>query len=83
MKLKKISVKNFIETLTDNELKNVVGGYSCRECNYAFIWSDGYVHQGVGTFCADPNGWIQDNLELLNYGLQPGDYYVSQITVLC
>ena len=27
MKLKKINVRNFIETLTDNELKNVVGGY--------------------------------------------------------
>jgi len=27
MKIKKISVRNLIETLTDNELKNVIGGY--------------------------------------------------------
>ena len=26
MKLKKINVRNFVEVLTDNELKNVVGG---------------------------------------------------------
>ena len=43
MKIKKISVKNFIETLTDNELKNVVGGY--WDPNYASEWTD----HGVGT----------------------------------
>ena len=27
MKIKKISVRNFMESLTDNELKKVLGGY--------------------------------------------------------
>ena len=31
MKLKKISVREFIETFTDDELKNVIGGYDDGE----------------------------------------------------
>ena len=42
MKLKKISVKNFIETLTDNELKNVVGGYDYGGCMEIVCSLNGY-----------------------------------------
>ena len=47
MKRKKISAKDFIETLTDNELKNVLGGYGgdvnpaewdeCCYCSYHIL----------------------------------------------
>ena len=36
MKLKKISVKNFIETLTDKEMKATFGGYGDGGGGYAF-----------------------------------------------
>ena len=42
MKLKKISVREFIETLTDDELKNVIGGYDVGDsydcCNPDPFW---------------------------------------------
>ena len=69
MKLKKISVRNFIETLTDHELKNVVGGYKdwaeCSHCKYEITYHGGYLESGSGVFCGrqgDPNpmSWAHD-----------------------
>ena len=36
MKIKKINVRNFIENLKENELKNVVAGYSASGGNWCY-----------------------------------------------
>ena len=48
MKIKKISVRNLIETLTDNELKHVLGGYGTGDC-YALSCSSCEVCECIGS----------------------------------
>ena len=53
MKLKKINVKKFIETLTDNELKNVVGGYGPPGGTGSCAWWSGQGNDGACGISAD------------------------------
>ena len=60
MKIKKISVRNVIETLTDNELKHVLGGYGTSGtcCWHSETSCDCGVSIGEAKFMAgcDQNG---------------------------
>ena len=68
MKVKKISVRNMSGTLTDNEMKNVVGGYDwndCQNCNYSYNYLGGGSYSNSGIFCGGVDAigaWIDNEV---------------------
>ena len=93
MKIKKISLSNWSEFLTDNEMKATRGGYSgyggynwneCKTCTYTYFWSDGYSKSYSGVFCGGIEAHKEWGLnEIIKNNADNFSPRMSQVEVAC